>query len=924
MRHLKVLPDDEEIAEWDLELELLLGARFLAPERVGDTVHADTPGAKAKAKGKARAAPKKVRAPKYHRLSAHDFIVAVDNILQVITGRGLVSFRDPSVNPLDDKGAMWDFSARAVDPRAYLNEAGRLPRMFFVDADQGSDNSAGVWWAIMSQCLCIVPRWDPSHRIWNDIRLAASKAGLWTFVVLSTVCLNLGHGPWNQKAWYKDMTVTVVRALKTLSHEHPLFQEVLPQICRERGLGAPTDETAQTVFEELRESAGLLNKGSHVSLGRWLDWLKAAEAFLSSWHSRWFILTLMGLRQGHVTSAADLVKLVDVDGMMRRSAGAAPTSEAGRTPTARADASMKALRTATCNSCHLSLVFLSDVFNQNRMSLLVELSKPLHVEYSATRHNVKSNTEVAYYHQNRAAGSELMPLLEIVISLQNLPMLERCGFIIQHPPGIETDDAVADRFEQRELASVAMRYTMALLHIRLRTIMQHVRGWPDTFALVGGGPDWQSRATVERLRGDYGRWLALEGDVDVRGKEWELLEQRSVFRMPSVRCLVAACIIAQWDWKAKEVLDIAQRLRQMSFGGSVLLEDSFQRQRTREQKQSHTGIVSDMAAWLTPLRKQVLDKLYRFDPVPVPDREPQPGEHTQPPVGIYNPKPASCSIPNSSKNLPGTNQTSDWPTWRPVDLCRQVRDLIWTDFAMTDRVPKNAIGQLSRSILAQPGTVMRNDARGLPWSLCIGRLDDLAMFWPLDGSEFRMTLGGGLPRNYIMFKLGKFKDLGELQVIPMFEDNWEGWMAIQTITVAPCEAAYWTGIVQGVCIMQSGIERPLLEHAAIHGFVGIPKTDLNSILEALKQPRQATLWGALMALLDTIMGDRITEERKLIIMEEYWANLDSDDAKLFQCDAYEHTLTKSDKKDVEDFFDFFVFLSIQGSFFYLSMLLELI
>eukprot|EP00974_Lingulodinium_polyedra_P094214 9129216-Lingulodinium_polyedra.AAC.1 len=44
---------------------------------------------------------------------------------------------------------------------------------------------------------------DPSHRGWNDIKQALLDSGLWVFILLLVVVLNLDFGPWDGSAFHQ-------------------------------------------------------------------------------------------------------------------------------------------------------------------------------------------------------------------------------------------------------------------------------------------------------------------------------------------------------------------------------------------------------------------------------------------------------------------------------------------------------------------------------------------------------------------------------------------------------------------------------------------------------------------------------------------------------------------------------------------------
>ena len=110
---------------------------------------------------------------KLKRVAAFDFGVALDNVLLSCAGEGLKQYYSDPEEP------------RTAD-KATLTLA----------MDQGSIGMSWTWYAINRPRLRILPFWDPTHRMWNDVRSALSASGNWSFVLLQTVLLNCFLGPW--------------------------------------------------------------------------------------------------------------------------------------------------------------------------------------------------------------------------------------------------------------------------------------------------------------------------------------------------------------------------------------------------------------------------------------------------------------------------------------------------------------------------------------------------------------------------------------------------------------------------------------------------------------------------------------------------------------------------------------------------------
>ena len=108
--------------------------------------------------------------PKEHRVAAYDFGTALDNALRSTQGPGLVKFQ------------------RAVDTPPTRHDP-----CLTIALDQGSIGVSWIGFGMNRLKLNRLPLWDPSHRLWNDTKMAISSVGSWRFILVHTVLLNLFH-----------------------------------------------------------------------------------------------------------------------------------------------------------------------------------------------------------------------------------------------------------------------------------------------------------------------------------------------------------------------------------------------------------------------------------------------------------------------------------------------------------------------------------------------------------------------------------------------------------------------------------------------------------------------------------------------------------------------------------------------------------
>ncbi|CAL1134907.1 unnamed protein product, partial [Cladocopium goreaui] len=114
---------------------------------------------------------------------------------------------------------------------------GKLPVLVSI-SDQGPSNMAALNYIQFSKeailCCCL---YDPFHRAWNDIKLAARRARCYPYKTMleMTVVYNLPYGPFGSGTWFGRKHDCLQDFLAQHSASSTTFQEHLPYICRELG-----------------------------------------------------------------------------------------------------------------------------------------------------------------------------------------------------------------------------------------------------------------------------------------------------------------------------------------------------------------------------------------------------------------------------------------------------------------------------------------------------------------------------------------------------------------------------------------------------------------------------------------------------------------------------------------------------------------
>eukprot|EP00971_Amphidinium_carterae_P092296 1827201-Amphidinium_carterae.1 len=138
-----------------------------------------------------------------------------------------------------------------------------MPRLLVLNTDEASQMRA-VGSFLKSCDVVVLTLGDVFHRYWNDLIGGTKDSGLYTGMILSSVYLNLGAGPWSSASWWKEMEYTAGLAASSCSPDDEILKWLWPSIC--------SDALATDSSPELPLKSG--------SVGRqeFLDRLKASRA----------------------------------------------------------------------------------------------------------------------------------------------------------------------------------------------------------------------------------------------------------------------------------------------------------------------------------------------------------------------------------------------------------------------------------------------------------------------------------------------------------------------------------------------------------------------------------------------------------------------------------------------------------------------
>ena len=243
--------------------------------------------AKAKGKGKAKATAKAKGPPvrkRHVRKSAFRYVRALDHVLQLSLGHGLVTYiPGPTPAPLKDR-----------------------PLLTLVQ-DEGPQGLAAACFLQNHLKASVVTLHDVFHREWNDTKGALKAAGLWWVVLLTTCTFNVAFGPWDGAGFFGKIKGAAQELFAKTRVQDPLFQTFYNALCRDEGEPAVGSvEHQQQILDKGTQHEAYALKGPRVALCRWFHWVKAARFHDGVWNWRLMAIVAMCMELGYNRTVREL------------------------------------------------------------------------------------------------------------------------------------------------------------------------------------------------------------------------------------------------------------------------------------------------------------------------------------------------------------------------------------------------------------------------------------------------------------------------------------------------------------------------------------------------------------------------------------------------------------------------------------------
>lgn len=541
------------------------------------------------------------------------------------------------------------------------------PRLLTVAIDQGSDCFAGQWYCLYKLKLAAVSLGDVSHRIWNDTKLALGSVGLLPVVHLMKTIYNMSYGPWNQQKWHIECAEAAEEYAATVEHSSgcPLFEQLWPLICRDRGECDKICDAAhrEAVFQEISQGSPWRLKGRKVSLTRWFAWIDAASGYDGNWHSKLLHIVYVGMKTGVLKDKVDCSFIVE---KMK-------TYKKGREPEKGSVASgateISSFRDASRNTLHMAALVLMVPDLQVLTWAIVAFTDPVRMAHGQQNSLNRSAGASLQWWGAQAEGAGLESLNATWAKVMSKSTLECIGFEFKHTtlhedhPKLRSDD---------ELYSQSVAYVVALVAQRLRSMLQSLFLWPYSAAAMGLPDDSVKQACVDEMAIAWHAWqVVLKQDSNF----YKRLVRRSCFQWMAVRGLFAVAESARWS-PSKAVVDAATR----PFRGITqtnIVECSFRNVRKAETTDNNNDRMSNQRRWSMAVTSGILSKDFNFKEVDRSDIHAGEVQGVGPPPKLFRPTFASCSLPKQElAGIVTPGSKASWPTFTPQSSHVLVMDLV--------------------------------------------------------------------------------------------------------------------------------------------------------------------------------------------------------------------------------------------------------
>ena len=499
--------------------------------------------------------------------------------------------------------------------------------MITVAVDQGGDGWSGLHY-LQSKRARLTMVNDTSHRVWNDTQLGLQDCRLYTQCLLTTIAMNLDHGPWAGARWWEEIKQSAKDYTRLGSPQCPIFKSLLPQIMKERALLDPHDDMSpESIFESLKEVVE--HKFQKVGMTRWFQFCHASKKLTGIWTSRLCLLLYMSLTLGLFKRG----RLEDFVSIAHAQPG--PDADIEKATTAEDQERVRNIR----KSCRNTVQFVTMIFADKtmwRINVMVSAATaPIAEWHSAQNKRNRSADESLKWWQAQAVDRGQSHVNDILQVLGDAHLWETVGgiamanFTQSELLRAKPDDPVVE--QQDELAQSLGKLVVCLAMRRMRT-MSCFSMWPSRFAALLD--DTQADIVLDEMRAYAAN---IEKAKNMPGAFWKKLRERS----PLLNNQVVKDIfdmLEQEAWVLTPV--IKQRIASIWKGvtETKLIEDGIRDERVGEVSKGFNKITGGQRAWVQLVRAGTDHEKHRYCQMDWPSVVVPRGMKDRPVAGLFRPQ----------------------------------------------------------------------------------------------------------------------------------------------------------------------------------------------------------------------------------------------------------------------------------------------
>lgn len=478
-------------------------------------------------------------------------------------------------------------------------------------ADQGPDVVCSMMFLQRALYLNIEYIPDPSHGVWNDVKLAIAQVNMRWHLWLMISVLNTSHQTYQD--WFTQLNEMVEDYFAVMTYKScPLFLHYLPAILRDLDMEDRATEPgiAKEVWKMFKNAWYLFKRGDKVGLCRWFGALGCSRALDKVHHMRLVHLVYMGIMKGWIKKSFAGVVKKRVEGA-RKKMKIVAQREATEEKERMRDQAKDVESNGNCqNVLHLSAAVLSDPMCQVRQRVLLVCTEKSREWHSSQSKLLRSVLEACEWMKSQVYGQYMKALEDTFNVMEDQPALQFVGIATRRIPGLEKMFAKHPVIlDQGEVSQLMGRFILALVGRRVVRALWLLKGWPAQSLWLCHKKEKKRTEAKDQLR----RLVNLDKKMQQSTSPWaQKRVKRSIFRLACVQQIV------EWlerdGWILSDKLVAFCETRYKGILQSKVIEDAIQRLRRAECLGMANSYANDRA-FATLVDREILDAVHRYEVV---------------------------------------------------------------------------------------------------------------------------------------------------------------------------------------------------------------------------------------------------------------------------------------------------------------------